>query len=198
MSLIAPNLAAPNLAPLWFSLVEPIYETMLTIEDGTIVTDADSYVTIADVATHALRYGHTWAGTDTEKEQAILRAMTFIEDSEGVFCGSRVSASQELSWPREYVPDAKGTGYLASDAIPKGIKNAVMEAAILESASAFTLLQSELTVTGKIVRKKEKIGPLEEETQYSDMGGQSYKEFERISAFLRPYICDGDGRIVRG
>lgn len=198
MSLISPNLAAPNLAPLFFSFINPLYETMLTIEDGTIVADADSYVTIANVATHATRYGHTWAGTDEAKEQAILRAMTFIEDSESLFRGHRVSSAQELSWPREYVPDARGTGYLASDAIPKGIKNAVMEAAVLESASPFSLLQSELTVTGKIVRKREKVGPLEEETQYADIGGENRKEFERISAYLKPYICDGGGRIVRG
>lgn len=166
------------------------YETMLTIEDGSIVADADSYVAIADVTTYAARYGSTWSAADElAAEQAILRAMLYIEDQEWRFCGYRVNESQELSWPRTYVPNLAG-GYLSSTAIPKGIKNAVCEAAILELATPGALLTSSLDSTQTIKRLRQKADVLEKETEYFDEGNVSKSDkFEKIKAFLAPYIC---------
>jgi hypothetical protein len=176
------------------------YETMLTIEDGTIVEDADSYVTIDNVATYATRYGGTWSpATDLVAEQAILRAMLYIEGFDDQYCGSRVSAAQELSWPREYVPNPRAGSYLSSSEIPKGLKNAVCEAAIIELASPGTLQTSSLSSTQTVKRLKQKVDVLEKETEYFE-GTQTAKRdrFEKINAWLEPFLCVGSNKVVRG
>ncbi|MCK5746429.1 MAG: hypothetical protein KAH44_09440 [Oricola sp.] len=167
---------------------EEVYETMLTIEDGSIVEDADSYCEIADVETYATRYGFSFSAEDLAQEQAILRAMIYIESFEDYFQGSRVSALQELSWPRAYVPNKLGTAYLASDAIPNGVKNALSEAAIAELASPGVLTATVSHSNANVKRKRDKIGPLETEVEY--FGGVSLdaKTYTRILEFLRPYF----------
>lgn len=175
---------------------------MLTIEDGSIVSiadgdpaDADSYVDIAYVTTYATRYGATWVTTDPlANEQAILRAMLFVESGEAMFCGSRVSPLQVLSWPRNYVWNAAGTAYLANNAIPPGLKNAVAEAAIIEMTSPGTLLASALTSSATVKRLFEKVDVLEQETEYFE-GAVSTKRarFEKLFAWLKPFLCNAGG-----
>jgi len=125
---------------------------------------------------------------DLAQEQAILRAMIYIESFEDYFQGSRVSALQELSWPRAYVPNKLGTAYLASDAIPNGVKNALSEAAIAELASPGVLTATVSHSNANVKRKRDKIGPLETEVEY--FGGVSLdaKTYTRILEFLRPYF----------
>lgn len=175
---------------------------MLTIEDGTIVADADSYVAIADVTTYAGRYGSTWNTADSlANEQAILRAMLYIESMEDMFKGCRVSEAQELSWPRSYVPNLRGSGYLASDAIPKQLKNAVAEAAIIEMSSPGTLLVSSASTTSQqtIKRLFQKVDVIEKETEYFEGTTiEKDKRFEKIQAWLEPFLKSDTGRVIRG
>lgn len=175
---------------------------MLTIEDGSIVVDADSYVTIDDVTTYATRYGATWVTTDNlANEQAILRAMLYVESMEDMFKGERVSEAQELSWPRAYVPNFRGSGYLASNTIPKQLKNAIAEAAIIEMSAPGTLLVSAASATSQqtIKRLFQKVDVLEKETEYFE-GTKIEKDerFEKIQAWLEPFLISDTGRVVRG
>lgn len=182
------------------------YATMLTIEDGTIVSvadgdadDADSYVTIADVTTYAGRYGATWdTASPLANEQAILRGMLYIESFEPYFAGARTSEKQVLSWPRAYVTNAAKTGYLASNVIPAGLKNAVCEAAILEMATPGLLLESALSSSQTVKRLFQKIAVLEKETEYFEGSTQSKSaRFEKISAWLRPFINANNNVMAR-
>jgi hypothetical protein len=199
MSLIAPSLAAPSLAPLFFTLPS-VYVTMLTIEDGSIVASADSYVAISDVATYATRYGRTWSpASDLVAEQAILNAMIFIEAYEDRLCGQRVSGTQTLSWPREYVKDARGTAYLSETAIPSGVTNALCEAATIELATPGVLTAAVESGDIGVKRKRDKLGPLETEVEYQHRNKITRTQYIRIEEFLKPYICDGvsNGRVYR-
>lgn len=172
---------------------------MLTIEDGTIVDGANSYVSIADVVAYALLYGFSFTGTDVAREQAIARAMIYIEALEPCFYGSRVSAAQSLAWPRNYVPNALGTDYLANTLIPTGLKNAVSEAAILELATPGTLTQAASVSSQSIVRERRKVGPLETETQYSAGTSTTETMYKRINAFLQPFLNGGRASyLIRG
>ena len=187
-----------------FFIIDYGYITMLTIEDGSIVsvangspTDADSYVDIAFVTTYATRYGATWdTGDPLANEQAILRAMLYVESFEYSFCGYRVSDLQVLSWPREGVINARGSAYLPSNAIETGLKNAVAEAAIIEMSSPGTLLTPSLTSTQVVKRLKQKVDVLEKEVEYFE-GAETIKShrFERLRTWLMPYICFSGGYI---
>lgn len=189
------------LGPAFFILGTP-YSSMLTIEDGSIVVDADSYVEIADVTTYAGRYGSTWDTSNSlANEQAILRAMLYIESLEDMMKGERVSESQELSWPRAYVPNFRGSGWLSSSLIPKQLKNAVAEAAIIEMTTPGTLLVSAAAATSQQTVKRlfQKVDVIERETEYFE-GAKVEKDerFEKIMAWLEPFLRTDTGRVVRG
>ena len=81
--------------------------SILVIEDGTMVTDANSYISSAFADTWHANHGNVaWAAIATQdlKEQAILRAMNILESKYlGVWKGWRYNVTQALSWPRIYV-----------------------------------------------------------------------------------------------
>lgn len=181
--------------------------TMLIIEDGSIVSEADgddddanAYVDADDVTAFALLNGLTWSpSTEALGEQAIIRSMLYVESFETQFAGSRVSELQVLSWPRAYVPNAMKTDYLASDAIPKGIKYAVCEGAVIELASPNALLSASKSMTGGMTRQRKKIGPLETDVEYSDIGLSSNATiFERFNALLSPFLVPATNKVIRG
>lgn len=196
MAAISPACGAPA-CTVFYDYI-PVYETMLTVEDGSEVANANTYVDADDVAAYATLYGWTWSGTDAAKEQAILRAMIFIESFEPQLCGGRVTGSQALSWPREYVPDARGTAYLADNAIPSGVTNALNEAAILELATPGVLTQAIAAEDIAVRRKRDKVGPLETEVEYGNRNSVQRTHYTRILEFLRPYLCSGIGSKAPG
>lgn len=101
----------------------------LTLEDGSIVPNADTYVEVSDLDTFAAKRGvTTLPATDAEKEVLIIKAMDFVESLWGKFKGEITSSAQELSWPRQNVYI---NGYLIADnSIPSQLKDAVCQLAI--------------------------------------------------------------------
>lgn len=94
----------------------------LTIEDGSIVADAESYASVAELVTFAAQYGKTLPSSSADKE-ALLRRAALAMDAMN-WKGCRVSADQVLSWPRY---DVCRNGFIeASDAIPANIKKGQM------------------------------------------------------------------------
>lgn len=171
---------------------------MLTIETGAIVVDADSYITISDVATYATRYGLAWTGTDLAKEQAILRAMVYFESFERAFRGYRVSSIQELSFPRGGLLTSNGEGYLPTNTIPKGVKNAVSEAAVIELASPGTLLTPSVASAQTVKREFRKVDVLEREIEYFEgSSAEKTDRFERFNVLIAPFLCPPANRLVR-
>lgn len=171
---------------------------MLVQEDGSIVSvadgdanDANTYSLEADVDAYAALYGFAFSGTTQAKEQAILRAMIYIESFEDHLKGSRVSVNQVLSWPRAYIPNPLGTGYLSQTAIPAAVKNALNEAAILELASPGVLTSSLSGAAMNVRRQRKKLGPMEEEIEYASGANTAVTRYTRILNFLRPYLNAG-------
>lgn len=196
MSCIAPACSTPAADYAFFSF--PVYVSMLTLEDGSIVSiangdaaDADTYALIATVQSYAVRYGFTFTGLDLALEQAILRAMIFIEAFEPYFAGQRVSALQVLAWPRAYVPGKFPGSYLANNAIPGGLINALSEAAILELATPGVLTATIADSAQNVRRTFKRVGPLETETEYFGGASLSKQSYTRILAFLKPYLRGG-------
>jgi hypothetical protein len=100
----------------------------LTIEDGSLVTGANSYVTAAEWDTWATDRGLTHTHSTSKIEEGILRAMDYFESLE--FLGQKHEDTQSLQWPRDYVYI---DGYsVNSDIIPSEVKAAVYEAVKME------------------------------------------------------------------
>lgn len=74
----------------------------IVVEDGSIVSGANSYATVDELLAYATDYG-VILSTSSEEENEILlrRAMQYIDAKYGSrFKGNRVSSSQPLHWPR--------------------------------------------------------------------------------------------------
>ena len=95
----------------------------LTVENGSLVANANTYVSGADFAAWADARGITYPAMP-DLEYKILRAMDYIESLD--FVGQKHEETQALQWPRDYVYI---DGYsVESDEIPKEVKIAVYEA----------------------------------------------------------------------
>ena len=99
----------------------------LIVEDGSIVPNANSYITAAQYISWAdSRFGAsrpTAPADETAAEPIILRGMDAFEGNS--FQGSIVSCDQELQWPR-YNVRIDGCN-IDSDAIPKEVPKSLYE-----------------------------------------------------------------------
>ncbi len=127
----------------------------LTVEDGSIVADANSYATLEFVNDYHTERGNTaWTGSDAAKEAAIIRATEFLDYS-FAWKGEIVSDDQGMRWPRKCVKDRDGRE-IATDAIPTPILRALAELSILSLAGALIggSAGSTSATTGAISRVK--------------------------------------------
>lgn len=110
----------------------------LIVEDGTLVSGANSYVSADDFIAWADSRGIEYPSYP-QIEQKILRAMDYIESL--VFVGEKHEETQPLQWPRDYVYI---DGYsVESYEIPKELKAALYEAVKLEIDGDSKLAASE-------------------------------------------------------
>ena len=128
----------------------------LVIEDGSVVTGANSYVTLAEFKAWADSRDISYNADDNVLEAQILRAMDYIERL--YFIGNKANENQLLQWPRT---EALIDGYYAdATEIPKEVKIAVYEATVVEAAGYSELeIQSRKTL-------RERVGDIE--VQYAD------------------------------
>lgn len=129
----------------------------LIIEDGTIVDNANSYVTVQEYLDWAdARFGSgrsTAPGCDEDTEGYIFRAMDYFEAQ--FFCGRKVQSTQSLQWPRTHV-FIDGFS-VSSSSIPMEVKSSIYELAYAEEID-----NSELSVVDRKVTR-EKVASIEVE-----------------------------------
>lgn len=95
----------------------------IIVEDGSIVTNANSYVTEAELTAYAVARGVTISG---DPEELLIKAMDYIEGLE--FIGVKYQYDQPLQWPRAYV--MLDSYWIDQDEIPQLLKDAQCESAI--------------------------------------------------------------------
>jgi hypothetical protein len=92
----------------------------IIVEDGSIVTDANSYITELELTTYATARGITLVGNT---EQLIIKAMDYIEILD--FAGTKTLKAQSLQWPRlNVLVDGFSIGV---DEIPKELITGVIK-----------------------------------------------------------------------
>ena len=142
-----------------------------TVEDGTGLAAANAYVNVAYVDSYFLeRNNIEWTGSTAVKQAAIVKATDFIETRWGNrFKGypEFPDVPQALSFPRLKLVDRNG--YYVTG-IPEKLKKATAEYA-LRSLTKELLPDPTIDESGMaIANKREKVGPLEEETQFQTSG----------------------------
>ena len=83
----------------------------LTVEDGSGLADANTYVSQADAdAYFANRANASWAAaTDDAKAAALIQATQYL-DARYTFKGVRLTETQALEWPRQEPPFVASVG----------------------------------------------------------------------------------------
>lgn len=159
----------------------------LIVEDGTIVTDAESYITVDDAdAYHTARGNAAWTGADAAKEALLRKATDYMGQVYGLrWKGDRVSASQVLDWPRDGV-EAFGFD-VDSDAVPDAVVQACAELALRALRGALTP-----DVTRRTVR--EKVGPIEVEY---DRNAPALPDYQAVDNLLAPYLVNAGSGAFR-
>jgi len=161
----------------------------LTVEDGSVIPGAESYVSVADTeAYHLARGNSTWGLlSDGQAEEALRRATDYmIQMYRSRWKGYRKSGVQALDWPRSWVylePFTHGIvgtyPYLVADTIvPVEVKNACAELALKAAAG-------ELAPDLERGVQSETIGPISTTYDKSDV---QYTRYRAIDAMLRPYL----------
>ena len=108
--------------------------TQLIIEDGTIVASANSFATDAEFKLYANIRNFDVPATQPDREALLMLAMDYLQGKELEMKGSRVSAAQELMYPRIGVCTNNFT--VAYTDIPSSLKKAQMELAAQANESS--------------------------------------------------------------
>ena len=141
---------------------------MLVIEDGSGMSNSESYIDVTFADAYFLKRGITqWAGL-TNKESLIIRAMDYIENNY-TYQGTKLVSTQSLQFPRLICGE---TVY------PIALKNAVCELA-LKSNEEDLLADTDKTTI------REKVGTLEVEY---DPNQDNIKSYNYVNKLLAPYL----------
>lgn len=160
-----------------------------TVEDGSIVENANSYISLADARAYALDRNLTLPTDDTECEQALVRGADYIDGYySGRFQGRTVDEDQTMAWPR-YPVYIEGR-LISYTSIPAQVKAAQVHAAV---AIADDIELEPAATPAPVIR--EKVGSLE--TEYASTGGSGsiVPRVTAVERLLRPYLI-GSGRVV--
>lgn len=136
----------------------------LIIEDGTGLSNAESYASVAEADEYHLARGREaeWVDLDaTDKEYALRRAMDYMRASYRTkWEGVRKTNTQALDWPRWNVPKkdvAGGYGpaaaYYSPDSVPTEVKSAQIELALIATTT-------DLNPTLSPLKTKATVGPI--------------------------------------
>ena len=83
----------------------------LVVEDGTGKSDADSFISLLDARSFAEKYGINLPADDTAADVALRQGCQYVELQQKCFSGSRLTATQALSWPRTGATNAYNFEY---------------------------------------------------------------------------------------
>lgn len=157
----------------------------LTVEDGTGVIGADSYVSVADADTYFSLHGSpsNWTGLTTPLKEAQLRYASSFLDGRYYWIGNRYSQNQGLDWPRNFAYDTDG---FLHTGLPSVIADAVCEIAVLTVSQPL----SEALDRGGMVKRERVEGVVE--VEYFDIA-QAERSWPYIDLILRKFIDSSSG-----
>lgn len=170
----------------------------IVVEDGTGLTDAETYVSVDDCKAYLDARGRvTWGDLTEQQQEASLRqAADYLDAKYGPrLQGYRLKTTQALMWPRTDVSWDNVTWDPAP--LPVPLIRACCEAASI--ASTGVDLFEPLDRGGQVVEKLEIVGPITERTKWAGSApvGTTYPAIARYMDIL----CGSGtliGTMVRG
>lgn len=152
----------------------------IVVEDGSIVSGANSYVSEAELIAYAAARGITLTA---DPEILLIKAMDYLESLN--YKGYKKTRLQPLQWPRcGVIIDCY---CFPSDEIPQELKNAQMSLAISIDAGDDPLATQSQSV------KREKVDVIE--VEYMD-GSSSSPIIKSVNAALSKLLAGGGGNVL--
>jgi len=171
----------------------------ILVEDGSIVTGAESYATVTEANTyHTNRNNALWTGTDTVKEAALRKAAAYLDGKyRKRWKGCRVDAlTQPMEWPRANVlyedngEQLTYSSYLPITTIPQRLKDAQCELALRS-------LSGDLAVDGETNIISKKVDAIQ--TQFVPGAVRGQKTYQIVDQLLSDLLHPvGGGDVMRG
>lgn len=169
------------------------------VEDGTEVANANSYGTVQGADDYFADRGITaWGPIATPaKQSALIAATDYIDKRWGsAFKGCQLTATQSLEFPRDAFVDVNGVGV-----IPEALKKATYEYAIRANAAPLAPDIQQDPSGYQVSRRFEKVGPLEERTDFAFLGPGSTRQlltpYPAADMLLRSLLRNSYGRVIR-
>lgn len=159
-------------------------QVTLTVEDGTIVADSNSFVDEAAIIAFALNRGVVLPATSDAELDAVavlgIKASDYLKAM--AWRGEVVDANQSMPWPRK---NLNVTPSFAENAVPRAVIEAQLQLALIVNSGTSLLPTS----SGAGILIKEKVGPIE--NMYSEKAGVSLKGLPilpGVTALLEPWV----------
>lgn len=169
----------------------------LVLEDGTGISGANSYVSVAEaddiLSVNSVQYATWTALTSTEKDTLLVWASDYL-DSHVDWNGYKQVETSGLRWPRNCVYDVDGI-LVADDIVPLRVKQATAQLAIFlnSSQAAATGGQSSVLPEG-IKRVQADVVELE----FFDGGSADSRNGSDLLPVNMRYLIRGLGTIMTG
>lgn len=152
----------------------------IIVEDGSLVSGANSYVSEADLTAYAAARGIIIAGSEDE---LLIQAMDYIESLD--YKGDKWTFDQALSWPRVNVVI---DGWVQNvEDIPQQLKDGQMETALAIDAGNGPLIDLPRSTS------RERVGEIE--VEYTP-GTSSTVVVRKINYKLRKILANGGVIVV--
>lgn len=166
----------------------------LTIEDGSGVVGADSYVDATDASAYLADHYTTtqlatWtAASSGDKEIHLRNAAQYLSTYYGGrWIGTRANETQGLDWPRTAAADQDGYA-IDDDAIPQAIIDAQCELALRAAGAALTSDVS--TSVAEIASESKSVGSISKSVTY--VGSKpTQTRYTVVDRLVSPFVYSG-------
>lgn len=162
----------------------------LIVEDGSIISGAESYASVANTDAYNTSFvgDASWIdASEPEKERALRQATQYLDTIYfQQWRGERVQATQSLQWPRIGAVYNDGVA-IPANSIPVPLLRATMELAIKAAGQEEPLIVDVDAPSANIRREKVKAGPVEQDIEYVG-GNTSQKRFTIVENLVLPLI----------
>lgn len=160
----------------------------IVVEDGSGVTNANSYASIADLDSYA-EYRLDLSGyTTAQKESALVIASADWVDGYHSFRGDKLVSTQGLKFPTDV------------DGLPDDVVTAALKAALLQLQGLLLVDLSAASQSGDVESESKSVGPLSKSVTYVKGSTQRYSRVlpTDLTSLLRPYLAaSGLGTVYR-
>lgn len=164
-----------------------------TVEDGTGLATANSYVTVQEFRDYHDDRGNDYSSFATgDIQKALVRASDYIDRRfRARFVGIRLREpnSQRMEWPRTNAFYLDGSNVLG---VPIEVKEATHEYALRALSAALAPDPTYDDRNQKVVSKSETVGPISESTTYQSGGAvMKFRKYPEADELLRELVRAG-------